>query len=106
MQIKNIYNKIKQFVVNKKFLYVAIMIVCVLVGVGSYPAYNYIKKQIAIYNARLYNSGIINAVNNLYNTAQGGELKLRNFILDENGHIIVENGKIKQGEQILLKLSK
>lgn len=83
---------------------IIIPIVFLLIGVGSVIAYNQTTQWLKIQRANSFNSGVVTVTNQYYEQAKTGELRIRPFLLEENGILIIENGKVKQGEVIILIL--
>ena len=81
---------------------IIIPIVTLLIGVGSVFGYNQATKWVQKEKVESYNAGVIRTTNQFYEQAKRGELKIRNFLLDKNSTLILENGKVKQGEMIIL----
>lgn len=81
---------------------IIIPIVFLLIGVGSVLAYNQGTKWLNQQRANALNIGRIQTINQIYEQALVGKLPISNFLLDENGKLIKENGRLKRGEQIIL----
>lgn len=79
------------------------MFLCFLLGFCAFLFYSsgrgWLNTQRT--NARL--GGTVSTVNQLYNQATiSGEVTLRNFLINEEGQLIMENGQFKQGPPIIL----
>ena len=78
------------------------VILSLLMGGASVFVYEKAKSWVGTERVKSYNSGVVRTTNQYYEKAEEGELIIRNFILDEEGKVILEDGRIKQGEQIIL----
>ena len=85
---------------NKSIIITVILIL--LSGGISVFVYDQVMSWVGTERVKAYNSGVVRTTNQYYESAKDGELIIRNFILDEEGKVILEDGRIKQGEEIIL----
>ena len=81
---------------------IVIPIIFFLVGIGLVLAYNQGTQWVNRQKANSYNAGVITTTNQIYSQAITGQLLIRDFLFDEDGKLIIENGRAKQGEVIIL----